>query len=220
VEVPVADEHILMDTDTPTQYEELLRRQATLGLPTPAECEAMLSLRFSYDPAIIRHSRAVAELAETLAGLLGRCGQSLNMDLIRAGGMLHDIAKGEPNHPDKGAALLRGLGFPDVADLIEAHMNLTWITDQDISPRELIYLADKLVLNEYVVPLSKKFERSAERFRHDPAAMAALHERRRTAESIKQAVEAIIGRRLEDILPELHEGQADEQVDHIPSETR
>jgi HD superfamily phosphohydrolase YqeK len=220
VEVSVEDEHILLDADTPEHYADLVRRQALLVTPPTAECEAILSCRFRSKPEVADHCRKVASVARRLGLLLVQMGHELDLDLMNAGAMLHDIAKGFPNHPEKGARLLRKMGYPGVAELIACHMDCTWTKGQPVTAKEVVFLADKLTTGNAMTPLARKFEQSASRLSRDSTALSALEQRRQTAEAIKERVEEIMGRSLEEIFPELKANRFHEPPNDPSPETR
>ena len=81
----------------------------------------------------VAHSRAVAAVAAALAAALNARGQHLCEPLVLAGGLLHDIARAQPRHPDAGADLLEGLGYPRAAGVVRLHMELAGGAGADAS---------------------------------------------------------------------------------------
>jgi probable phosphoglycerate mutase len=86
----------------------------------------------------------VAELARIIAVYLKRAGLKLNIDLIMAGGYLHDLVKGQPDHPGVGAGILQQLGYARVSEALEPHMNHPW-PDGVPDEADLIYLAEQCI---------------------------------------------------------------------------
>jgi hypothetical protein len=78
-------------------------------------------------------------------------------------------------------------------------------THKDISPRkedqlieeEVLYLADKMVRGNQLVPLQESYQIAKERFASDPQASAAVEKRWAHTFLIKEKVEKKIGRSLE-----------------------
>src|SRR5208337_5136908 len=106
-----------------TRYDCLTQHPFAVeeGIPTEAECR-FLWLRFGIPDEVTVHSRMVAELARILAVYLRRAGLKLNIDLTMAGGYLHDLVNGQPDHPGVGAGILQQLGYARVSEALEPHM--------------------------------------------------------------------------------------------------
>lgn len=92
-----------------------LRKRAVMAL-YEADCP----------PNVIKHSLAVAELAMEIARAIERNGVELDIELIEAGALLHDIGRSRTHgidHAVVGASILRGMGFPEaIARLVEVHI--------------------------------------------------------------------------------------------------
>lgn len=178
---------------------ELKAIMAKNKIPTRAECEAILA-GYSVEPSIVRHSRLVAEVAQRIAVALVRSGVALNQDLVLAAALLHDLAKGQPEHASVGAAILRQMDFPQVATVVGSH------TDLDFSGRldecAVVYLADKLTSGEHPVTIDQKFEAALRRSGDDPAALDAVQRRMATAKAVALAVEARVGAALASVVNE------------------
>lgn len=197
IEVPVADEAIHLDMDTPAAFEALAALAARREIPTVGECEAMLASRH-VDETVARHSRKVGEVAEQIAMALVEQGLAIDPKLARAGGLLHDLAKGEPQHAWVGAELLRAEDMPRVAEVVASHTEMEFSGSLD--ERAVVYLADKLVGGDRLVTLDERFQRALNHFRGDSAAFAAARRRKATAESIAATIEKRLCVPLEAIL--------------------
>jgi len=200
VNVAVPDEHIVLDMDTPADYENILQKWANYDIPSVAECMELLRERCCVESKLVAHSRKVAELAVTFGKELNERGFHLDMDLIAASGLLHDMSRGEPNHASTAARILRDMGFPAVADIVEQHMNLEPRPDQPVNERDVVCLADKLVLGDVIVSLEERFEsrfncHSGDREVHD-----AIAERLEHARQLRTRVENCLGTSIESIL--------------------
>lgn len=190
-DLAVADEAIHLDMDTAGDYARLCDLAPGRAIPSVAECEAILA-SVAVPEARLAHSRAVAALALRVSSALAGHGTVLDRRLINAGGLLHDLAKGRPHHAQAGAAHLRSLGFARVAAIVEAHMDLDFSRGQ-LDEAALVFLADKLIRGTTPVSLEERFATALDRFRDDPAALAAARRRLATAQSVAGAVEAKLG---------------------------
>ena len=112
------------------------------------------------------HVSLVARVAEFIAGRLLDAGEvkALNLPLILAASLLHDIDKSIPKlpgerHPDTAVRVLRARGMDEVADIVRTH-SVHSILDPSISPKsweeKIVFLADKMVKNE-VITVDKRF---------------------------------------------------------------
>ena len=198
INVDVLDEGVLLDMDTPDDYAQLASLALRRHLPTLAECEAILAARTTAEP-LRRHGRAVAAVAKTLADRLATRGTVLDLNLVLAASLLHDIAKGQPGHADVGATQVSSLGYPIVADVIRQHMSMRFDGD---TPDEaaIVFLADKLVSKDRRVPLEDRYRPSFERFRDQPEALQGATRRYETARAILAVVERKARASLSDIL--------------------
>ena len=196
----VADQGIHMDMDTPAEYEELRALADRRDIPTRGECEAILATQ-SVEPTQVRHSRKVAEVAERIALALARGGLSLNLDLVRAGALLHDLAKGRPDHAAVGAEILRSMNFPQVAQVVSMHTDLNFSGGR-LDESAIVYLADKLVRGENVVTIDQRFAPALARFSDNPLALQAAQRRMATAQAVALTVETRLGVSLSTIVNE------------------
>lgn len=192
LDVDVVDEGILLDCDTPAEYAEVQARFAAQDLPCPAECRALWRW-YAIREDVIAHSQKVAELADAMAEELNRRGWNLNRSLLIAAGLLHDIAKGQPDHARKGAALLRKWGYPQVALLVARHTDLPYFSGS-LEEAELLYLADKLVRGTQRVTLEERFKAPLQRFADQPEILQAVERRYDQAKAIQDELEKALGR--------------------------
>ena len=159
-------------------------------IPTAGECEAILARQRLPKP-VIRHSRKVAEIAMQIADALAATGLAIDPELVCAGGLLHDVAKGQPNHAKTGAAILCGLGMPAVAAVVAVHTEMSFTGA--IDERAIVHLADKLASGDRLVTLDERFATALLRFRDNPDALDAALRRKAVAQQIASAIEAKLG---------------------------
>ncbi|NTU48162.1 MAG: NTP transferase domain-containing protein [Syntrophobacteraceae bacterium] len=197
-DVDVVDQGILLDCNTGDDYTALCRVYSNSGIPTEKECLAIWELRGTPEPTI-DHSRVVAEVARLLAVHLNLKGLQLNTDLIMAAGHLHDIAKGEPDHAQAGAAFLRQLGYGRVADTVACHMDIV-MNDEGIDESALLFLADKCVKDDRIVSPQDRFNRALENWSDNLDAVRTIQRRRWNALTIRNRIEAILGQSVENVL--------------------
>jgi CTP:molybdopterin cytidylyltransferase MocA/HD superfamily phosphodiesterase len=199
-EIPVIDAFIHRDMDTPADYRSLSDALGRRHIPTAAECEAMLSDPSLFSGATAAHCRRVAQLAVYLAKVLAGSDVPLDIGCVEAAALLHDIAKGEKHHGAAGARKLTDMGFSGVADIVSVHMDIDVSTASSPTEAEVVYLADKLVRGDVLVPLAVRFEHKLAKYGHDPSARTAILNRRADAEAIVRRMEQAVGTSFQEIM--------------------
>ena len=189
----VPDRHILMDMDTPEAYETLKGRWLRYDVPDPEECRVVVWDQAADPEAVWRHGRAVARAAAALADRIAERGGYLDQALIEAAALLHDVAKGKPNHARAGAQMLHAMGFGPVAEIVARHMTLTEKPGTPPGEADLVYLADKHVAGERTVSMTARFDMAMARFGADPQARRAVAQRRDEAMAVRDRVERLLG---------------------------
>lgn len=132
-------------------------------------------------PNIREHSLRVTQVAVFLGEALVAAGLPLHLPLIEAGALLHDLGKtpclkNGQKHAEWGAAVLHDLGYPEVAQIVKAHVYLDRDPGDLRPPREaeVVNYADKRVLHTRVVTLSERFTDILARYGRTPEAQARL----------------------------------------------
>jgi len=192
LDVPVVDEGVLMDMDTAGQYRQTVARYDKRQIPSKAEIKAMMLTRFSETHPVLKHSRVVAQLARVIGEKLVNAGCKIDLALVEACGYLHDIGKGERNHAKFGAQLLANLGYPNIADIIAYHVDLSFADEEKITEREVVYLADKLTQGDRILTLDQRLEAKLKQLSGNPEGKIAAERRLSTAMRIEHLIERII----------------------------
>jgi len=118
------------------------------------------------------HSRIVARVAETIVTNLQLPSdhdiKAPDMDLVRAGALLHDIAKtlcldGGCKHTEEGQLICEENGYLEVAPIVREHVILSSFSADDykrgqFSAREIVYYADKRVNHDKIVSLNDRLD--------------------------------------------------------------
>jgi len=199
-EVDVPDENILLDMDQYEDYRIMEKKLGYLDIPTKAECQALLIIAEAGDK-IVRHGQAVANMAVKLGKALNMAGCRQNLRLLKAAGLLHDIAKGQSkNHDEKGAEMIRNWGYQTVSDIVAAHTDITFLEGEPIREKEVLYLADKLIRGEQLVSIQERFRTAVELYADNPEISINVARRLHNALVIQQRMESILGGSIEDIL--------------------
>lgn len=196
-ELACSDQGLLLDLDTPADYQKALALAGQRDIPAPAECQALWEM-YQVPERIIRHGYKVAQVALVLARALHEQGYALDLALVRAGGLLHDLAKGSPGHAQKGADWLEQEGFAPVAEIVRRHTDLVppgvEMSEQDLclDEKALVYLADKMVQGVELIPIAARFQDAARKYGHEPQIMGQIEKRRQQAMMVAGKVSAAL----------------------------
>lgn len=128
-----------------------------------AECLELLQ-RFDMPEHIRRHSLLVAEVALFLSAGLNGNSCRLDLRLVEAAALLHDIGKlhslqtGE-NHAVLGATMLDGAVDPAVAGIVREHISLDPSqVAGPITESLIVNYSDKRVRHDKVVSIEERYE--------------------------------------------------------------
>lgn len=221
IDVEVDDLTVLLDMDTPDDHARLERLALHLDSPDALDGEGDRSPNSALEPAdalylldllhapanVVAHCRQVARVGRHVASELKGTLPALDVDLVYTACLLHDMVRGQGarRHAQMGERILRNLGLPRLADVVGAHMVLP--LDPSAAPalteEELVYLADKVVVEDTIAGLVGREERALARCGDDEGSRRGIRARMLVAELIAAKVEAVVGRSFEDLLAEL-----------------
>ena len=164
---------------------------------------------------IRRHMQTVADVLLRMASCLDPDDRVYDRELLYAAAMLHDFAKLHSELPSAGADQLRSDGYELMGDLIAEHdtvqlhpeLDVTSEGKQYISEEDLLYYADKRVLEDRLVSLEERFAASLKKCRTPQARM--MHKLRWSkAIEIENRIYRCTGKHLE--LAATREGESHE----------
>ena len=193
------DEGVLLDMDTPADYQKIQERSENADFPSAAECRAIFS-RVGTSTEAIRHGQAVATVAGVVALALNKTGLSLNVRRLEAAALLHDVAKGRKNHARTGGRILKGMGYGQLGESISRHMDLKFSAADGVDETAVIYLADKLVRREQQVSIEERFAPAFDKYPSGHSLAPLILGRFLTAQAIAGEVEQRMGKSLTEIL--------------------
>ena len=140
-----------------------------MNIPTQKECYDLIREMGMMDH-IVDHSEQVCRVAVCLAEKLCHEGIDLNIELIRASALLHDITKTRSfetreNHAETGGKFLQERGFNEVGHIIAQHVKLdTYVASGSPVEAEIVNYADKRVLHDQIVLLTDRLAYILERY--------------------------------------------------------
>jgi uncharacterized protein (TIGR00295 family) len=160
----------------------------------PSEEEAMaLHRKHQSSEIIIRHCKTVALVSTTLAKGLTNSGRKVDLGIITAAALLHDIGRNRTQtvrHGLEGAEILKSEGVDErVVQAVRCHVGAGLSVEEakslglpefDFIPRTIeervVCFADKMVGSDKVMPFAEEVERFI-RKKHDVKRLLALKER-------------------------------------------
>lgn len=142
-------------------------------VPSREQCLELLT-RHDMPQHIRRHSLMVTEVALFISSRLNRNSCRLDLRIIEASALLHDIGKmpgletGE-NHAELGARMLEGIVAAPIARIVEEHIYLEIAqTGGPITESLIVNYSDKRVKHDRVVSIRDRFEDLIERYAKSP----------------------------------------------------
>ena len=133
-----------------------------MNIPTERQCFELLE-KYKVPGNVVKHSMLVDMVAMHIGKKMAEKGVPINLRLLHAAALLHDIAKiqclgkKEMDHAAEGRLLLEKEGFPEVGAVVETHM-LSDITNNKTTTweRKILNYADKRA-GDNIVSLEKRF---------------------------------------------------------------
>jgi uncharacterized protein len=162
------------------------------GLPSTEQAIALLQ-KHGTPPKVIQHSKAVAAIALDLASQLQKNGCKINLQLVEAGALLHDLGRSKSHNVDHGlvgAQIAKTEGLPEsLVNVIKCHVGggitseeaerFGWPKDsympQSLEEKVVCY-ADKLVDKGERVSISFEIQRLSVEHREAAERVRNLHE--------------------------------------------
>jgi CTP:molybdopterin cytidylyltransferase MocA len=189
--VPVVDRFVLKDIDTPKDYVWALNCMDHHDIPSVAECRALM-IRQAVSQKVIDHCLAVAHLAGRMATTLNAAGCRLYIERVVSAARVHDLARNCPRHAAKGARILREMGFPCIADIVEVHMDYTVNKEAPVTEAEVVFLADKWIQEDRKTSMEEQFQATLRQYGGNSRACRNILKRWQNALEAQQRVEALL----------------------------
>ncbi len=129
-----------------------------INLPSKEECLNLLT-EYKTPERPKKHSLMVAKVGIIIGEGLNRKVQdlSLNIDLIEAAGLLHDMLRVEENHGEKCAEIMEKKGYKELAFLVGNHMTYKF-NHRNVDEKSIFCLADRLVLEDQFVDVDQRMD--------------------------------------------------------------
>jgi uncharacterized protein len=171
-------------------------------LPSPEEATEILR-ETGCSPRVIRHCKAVAELAVRIAERCAKNGIVVDVQLVHIGALLHDIGRSKTHsvhHVAAGAEIARTLDLPaSVTSIIERHVGggvtaneaseLGWPNKSHMPEtleEKIVTYADKLIDNAKIVPIEKTIQKLEKKLGSDHPAVRRVLDLHREISDLSQ----------------------------------
>ena len=145
-----------------------MTKNITDRIPNNVKCDELMA-RYSMLPNIVAHSLQVMRVSLALTDHL-KDGVTINRDIVIAAALLHDITKTrsletKERHDASGGAVLRELGFPRIAEIVEQHIVIQNLNLKgSLEEREIVYYADKRVMHDTIVTIKERVHDLIQRY--------------------------------------------------------
>jgi len=199
-DVAVWDEGVLMDADTPEDFALLKKRLLRMDVGSRLEAKVLAGIVMRKRG--VDHGLAVAKIACSIGRELNRHSSKLDIDRLYNSALLHDIAKGETHHEERGAEMLKDLGLKRLAGIVGTHRDAVVPKSGKISEKELVCLADKLVRGTTQMSVQQRFEEKLTLYAKDEDMCKAIRKRLAHAKGLERIVVDALGRPIDDIISE------------------
>ena len=171
-----------------------------MNIPDHDKCLQILH-EYGTPEHVIGHCTAVAMTALCIGRALNEKGYHLDLDLILAAGLLHDIARVHPRHELVGADFLVELGYPEVADIVRVHMSYpAFHTGQEIDETDLVCLGDRVCKFDKYVGVDDRMEYIIDKHGRTPEVEKHIYSHKHVITDFIDELEEIIGEPINDVL--------------------
>jgi putative nucleotidyltransferase with HDIG domain len=181
-----------------------MSRRDEKGVPTRDECLGLMG-RYGMLQNIVDHSLTVTKVARFLSKELNKKGQRIDLGVVEAAALLHDLAKTEclktkEDHAEQGFRLLKGLGYERVADVVAQHIEVSCGRDAAfVRAEEVVNYADKRVQHDRIVSLKQRFSDLKDRYGHVESAFEQMARMEKATYAIESKIFRILGSDPEDL---------------------
>jgi len=167
-------------------------------VPTRDECLRLMT-HYGMLDNIVHHSLVVTQVALFISMGLNKKGQRIDLGLVEAASLLHDLTKTEcletkEDHAQTGFLLLKKIGYQRVGEIVAEHIQLSKKKDSlMVSEEEVVNYADKRVQHDRIVSLEERFRDLRNRYGEREETFRALEELEKITSEIEFRIFSILG---------------------------
>ena len=170
--------------------------------PTREECEELLE-KYGTPEHVRNHCREVARTAFVIASALNEKGYDLDLELILAAGLLHDIARVENRHWDVGADIMEKLGYEEESCIIRVHMRYSPFSPvAEVTETDIVCLGDRLVKEDAYVGLDSRIEYIIDKAKRNgkEEAIPIILEKKEDTKRFLDEIRSVIGMTVDELM--------------------
>ena len=182
-----------MPASVPPLNKTGLYKEETMRTPNEQECLALLE-KYRTPDHIILHSRKVWEVGKIVGEGLLRRNHPVDLSLLRASCLLHDIGKypcildGTRYHDIRGEQILEAEGLSAIGAIVVQHVILRSEIDGPVKEEHIVYYADKRVVHDEVVSLEERFLYLNQTYGKNPKAVEGLMLMKQETQRLEEAI--------------------------------
>jgi uncharacterized protein len=130
-------------------------------IPSVEQCFDLMA-KYEMLENIKAHSIMVERIASLMARGLQEAGETLSLDRVAAGALMHDIAKTQSlktkeDHSARGSEICLQNHLDEIADIVAEHVVLkAFSREGPVLEKEIVYYADKRVNHDKIVSLEER----------------------------------------------------------------
>lgn len=185
--INLPDPALVMDADTPLDYEIMKQYEQERAVPTGKIC-MMMYQHFKTPEKMQKHCKKVAVMAVGMAEELIRRGYPLDVNKIQSAALIHDILRYKKNHASEAARLLEDLGCTGISPIVKAHIELDEDDVFNITEKSVLYLADKLVCEDSIISLEERYNKKMKLYENDESAYKAVEKRYNQVKQVEKMI--------------------------------
>jgi uncharacterized protein len=194
----------LFDRKKPTQ----VLMKEIVPVPTEDQCYEIMN-QFHMLDNVKRHSIQVMNVSTALVKKL-KDPTIVQIDLVRAAALLHDIAKTkaiqtkELRHDLLGGQIMREMGYEAIAAVVESHVFFAgFMPDGDLEAREIVFYADKRVLHDSIVSVDERVDDLAKRYGINDHIVRLITENKKFVLQVESKIQRFLTASIEEIVSSL-----------------
>jgi uncharacterized protein len=167
-------------------------------VPNRDECLRLMD-RYGMLENIVNHSLTVTRVARFLSNELNKKGQRIDLAVVEAAALLHDLAKTEcletrEDHAQQGFRLLKDLGHERIAAVVAQHIEVSSGGDSaSVTEEEAVNYADKRVQHDRIVSLKERFSDLKDRYGHSKIALDQMDRMEKATYAIEDKIFSVLG---------------------------
>ena len=167
-------------------------------VPTRDECLRLMD-RYKMLKNIVNHSLTVTKVALFLSRELNKKGQEIDLAVVEAASLLHDLAKTEclktkEDHARQGFRVLKKLGYGRTAEVVAQHIEVSNEGDSPaVSEEEVVNYTDKRVRHDRIVSLKERFSDLKDRYGRVKSALDQMDRMEKATYAIEYKIFSVLG---------------------------